>query len=777
MTRSLLEGYAQSGGTLADGVLELAAGRHFNIQPNRQPLPPYPEEEWQRLTWTCRTLVDDSYDAHRRALQHASCGQHPTEGGWKPDNLRWLLARVGPVSISEFGGHLGVSVPLVHKRGGFHDAIRAVFPHLDVLIANRLLFGIYSGIVPDGIADLVVEDIDWAGDSTVLLSYIKRRTAAESLNLPRQAVRLLEQWLAHSALLRTFVTPQERRRLWVGVSRAGGAGRVRRIDRVAVQRWALRHEVVGNDGKPLKIHRSRIRTTHEAMRDKTSWTGSGRATIDPNHSPQVEGDHYLTATTAAQRYNVETVIEDAQHDMLRRAHPPTVITEEDAAALANGYPHLVAELKLDDVVIAELVGGKRAVFTAACGDQLLGLHGPKGKPGPALGLLALSAGRLRPPARGQPAAAQGVLLPAVAADARRPLHGRFRSLRDPRPAGPGPLRPRCPDIGGPPCRRSGRRTSPAARGDDRMTTALATTPGFDGRSAVFAGTHVCHEAGLMLPDGTARPMFEDDVWDFTDVVGLPVQLALATRRFDFAEITDERWRLAGKELVLAMLTPKHPAVAPLPRAHRTALHLTSCAGRLGEFTRLCRWLAEHGVSSFAQIDTRVCDAYMAHRRYVIADDGSVVGEQSPAVRRAAAQVVVDLVNYRELFTADRVSAGLRPWGGATASAIAEMPSGRTENKTQPVDDTVLQPMLAAALPSSWSPPWDGTRSNSPSRSGKSTSSPPAKHVGSARSTSPRRPSSPSCWSSTRTQAHNCRCSPTTTSPTGSPPAGRRTTRS
>ncbi|WP_329131273.1 site-specific integrase [Streptomyces sp. NBC_01476] len=230
-----------------------------------------------------------------------------------------------------------------------------------------------------------------------------------------------------------------------------------------------------------------------------------------------------------------------------------------------------------------------------------------------------------------------------------------------------------------------------------MTTALATAPAFDGRSAVFAGTDVCLEAGLTLPDGTVRPMFEDDVWDFTDVVGLPVQLALCTRRFDFAEITDERWRLVGKELVLAMLAPRHPAVAPLPRAHRTALHLTSCAGRLDELTRFCRWLSEAGVSSLAQIDTRVCDAYMAHRRYVLDEDGAVVGEQSPGTRRAAAQVVVDLVNYRELFTADSVPADLRPWGGATASAIAEMPSGRTENKTQPVDDTVLQPMLAAAL--------------------------------------------------------------------------------
>ena len=34
-------------------------------------------------------------------------------------------------------------------------------------------------------------------------------------------------------------------------------------------------------------------------------------------------------------------------------------------------------------MLAELVGGERDVFTAACADQLSGLHGPKGQPCPA----------------------------------------------------------------------------------------------------------------------------------------------------------------------------------------------------------------------------------------------------------------------------------------------------------------------------------------------------------------------------------------------------------
>ena len=272
------------------------------------------------------------------------------------------------------------------QRGGVIDACRDLFPDLDVVIAYRLLFGVYSGIVPDGIDDLVVGDIDWAGDSTILLSYVKGRTAAESSNLPRRAVRLLEQWLAHSALLRSHADAGDRGQLWLRLRSPGGSqtsAAFGSAGRSAVQRWVAREGVISDDGGPLKIHRSRIRTTHQSMRAKDSWTGRGRATIDPNHSPQVEGDHYLTATTPSQQRAVDAIVEDAQHDLLRRAHPPAVITEQDTAALVRGYPQLIAALELDDTTIGELVGGTRDVFTAACADQLSGLHGPKGKPCPA----------------------------------------------------------------------------------------------------------------------------------------------------------------------------------------------------------------------------------------------------------------------------------------------------------------------------------------------------------------------------------------------------------
>ena len=141
--------------------------------------------------------------------------------------------------------------------------------------------------------------------------------------------------------------------------------------------------MTGDDGGPLRIHRSRIRTTHLSLRDKSAWAGRGKATIDPNHSPQVEGDHYLTAATPAQQQSVDAIVADAQHDLIRRAHPPAVLTGAGTADLARSYPQLVTSLGLDDSVLAELVAGTRDVFTAACAGQLAGLHGPKGQPCPA----------------------------------------------------------------------------------------------------------------------------------------------------------------------------------------------------------------------------------------------------------------------------------------------------------------------------------------------------------------------------------------------------------
>jgi len=382
-TRRMLQGFDLSTGGLSAQARELAAGRAYNPQPFRRPLPPYSEMEWASLTETCRSIIDASFTAHRNALVDAEGGEDPASGGWTQKNLRWLGAHRGPLATAELSAHIGRSTLTTEMRRVSYLVTTELFPSLDVVIAYRLAFGIYSGIVPDGIDDLVIGDIDWAGDTTVLLSYLKGRTDPESLVLPRQAMRLLEQWLEHSALLRSFAAPTMRDALWLSVGRSGTGAIVDRAYRGALRRWVARYGITGPEGRPMKVHRARIRTTHHSMRAKPTWTGNPRATVDPNHSAAIEGDHYLTASTPAQIHAVQTIVEEAQHDMLRRADPPIVLCDEDAAILARDYPALVAGLGLDDAAIAELIGGAKDVFVAACSDQLSGLHGQKGKPCPA----------------------------------------------------------------------------------------------------------------------------------------------------------------------------------------------------------------------------------------------------------------------------------------------------------------------------------------------------------------------------------------------------------
>ncbi|MCZ0988558.1 hypothetical protein [Streptomyces diastatochromogenes] len=242
----------------------------------------------------------------------------------------------------------------------------------------------HTGIVPDGLDDLGLDDVDWAGESTILLSYIKRRTAEESRTLTRRATRLLEQWLDHSSLTRKFAPTNMRYALWV---RYVPRGRVTWVTTVpheeTTKRWITAQGLLADSGKPLRVHLHRIRTTYDSMRDRRAWAGSRRATLDPNRSPQVEADHYLGAGTPEQRALVDDIIVEAQHDMLRKAEPPMVLTTEDTASLVREYPERVAGLSLDDTSLTELVNGERDVFSAACGDHLSGLHGPKGKPCPA----------------------------------------------------------------------------------------------------------------------------------------------------------------------------------------------------------------------------------------------------------------------------------------------------------------------------------------------------------------------------------------------------------
>jgi hypothetical protein len=190
-TRAMLAGYDDATGALDAGVRALAGGRRFTRLPSGDPLVPYDRQQWERLQDTCRRIAGDAFAVHSRALEAARRGRDPQQAGWSDGNLRWLLARHGPLSTAQVAAHLGMCCSWIVRHGGTGAAFAELFPGTAVVIAYRVLFGSYCGVVPDGIADLDIGDIDWAGDATILLGYVKGRTAAESVTLPRRAVRLL----------------------------------------------------------------------------------------------------------------------------------------------------------------------------------------------------------------------------------------------------------------------------------------------------------------------------------------------------------------------------------------------------------------------------------------------------------------------------------------------------------------------------------------------------------------------------------------------------------
>lgn len=392
-TRMLLKGFDAVTGALRPEVRAYLSGNQIQAYRSTSPYKAYTDGEWERLEAVCRATVDSSWGRHRRALALAARGAEPLAGGDdSPRDIAWLLLRDGPFPDRPGYRAQARARNTRSQQWDLRRAVRQVrsdlFPHPVVQVAYAVLFGMYCGVVPDGIDDLKLDGLEWTGDTSMLITYIKGRTARESSHLPARAVRLLERWLEYSAPLRSFADDELRGQLWISYSpkwftTSGGFSPI-----VGPPPGTNRHRdlvkqvgLVDDAGKPFVIHRGRIRATYHERLARRGWTG--RATIDPNHTARTEGDHYVTPTSPAQLDAVESIIEDGQADVLRKALPPVVLSAEQAVRFAEDFPDEVKRLELDAVAIAELVGGERDVFTAACADQLAGVHGPAGQPCPA----------------------------------------------------------------------------------------------------------------------------------------------------------------------------------------------------------------------------------------------------------------------------------------------------------------------------------------------------------------------------------------------------------
>ena len=378
--RVVLGAFVAVGGALDAGIRRHLQGRRINQIVKSRPNPPYSDGEWRRLAAACTEVIMRSQRAHRQVLRAAGRGADPVEHGVTPDNLAWLLHRRGPATASTILDSLASGGPARTSRAEILTIRRALYPDANTALAYLTLFAMRTGVVPDGIDALTLASITRTSQATVLLSYVKGRTGTEAVNLPRDAVRLLDRWLEHSADLRTHAG-ELAARLWLYApadDRGTVHGAIFTRPRTQHHRrvWVLANGLLGDDGRPLRLHGGRIRATYQHRRDRSTWTG--RTTIDPNHSAQVEGDHYLHSHTPAQLDAIEAVIEQAQTDLRRKAAAPVILTGEDAAVFAASFPHLVEQAGLDADEIQGLLAGEQDVFVAACAAPLNSPHAPAG---------------------------------------------------------------------------------------------------------------------------------------------------------------------------------------------------------------------------------------------------------------------------------------------------------------------------------------------------------------------------------------------------------------
>lgn len=224
----------------------------------------------------------------------------------------------------------------------------------------------------------------------------------------------------------------------------------------------------------------------------------------------------------------------------------------------------------------------------------------------------------------------------------------------------------------------------------------ATPPNNTQSPSTFAGLDVCDTAGLTLVHGARRPLYDDDVWDLTELANDARQATRSTRLWNFASITKTEWRYVAKDISLAFLAPRHVDVICLPLAFRTPRSPGTVFVYLKEWILWLNWLSDNAVGALGDVTDQHCDAYLEHRSWSIPRPGLPSRRLDPSSVKNYVKAVQAIAFYGGLFRHDRYAPDFVPWSGRPAARVAGYSPGR-ENTTQPVPDEVFRPLLANAL--------------------------------------------------------------------------------
>lgn len=336
-----------------------AAGTNVNQRKKSTPLSPYSKSEIERLKDACRSEVQEWREA-RAALETLAANESNSSA------IAAAKKRLGTADQLMKSGSLAGK----DERRVFTIATGAFYPELTTLLAYRILIGLELGLPAESIDTLKVTDISWSGPRTMRVSYTKNRahglqTALYSNAGPWSGPSLVQELCEALAPARENLSTSS---LWP----------TPRVEEGFVSRWATqtrarrklvgRHVLKDDFGEDLSLDMRRLRTTWTARKSR-EW--NGLVTIDPNRSPRVEGDHYLTKSVSQDA--IHEAISRAQRELeiLGRTTPRVVASEEElAASLAQSH-----ERAANDSAAATREWN---MFAALCADPFSGEHGKAG---------------------------------------------------------------------------------------------------------------------------------------------------------------------------------------------------------------------------------------------------------------------------------------------------------------------------------------------------------------------------------------------------------------
>lgn len=230
-----------------------------------------------------------------------------------------------------------------------------------------------------------------------------------------------------------------------------------------------------------------------------------------------------------------------------------------------------------------------------------------------------------------------------------------------------------------------------------VTTAAVTNPSATpGAVSVFTGADVCHTAGLALLPGAVRPVYDNDLWDFTGLADAPRDMRDWEKRWDFTAIGNPCWRAVIKDMLLALLAPHDERVLPVATAFRTVRSPRTCYLYLRRATAWFNWLSAHELTTLGEVTQAHCDAFLEQQSWSHTRTGQPRRRLARSTTSNLAKTIQVLAGYGPLFLADRYQPGFIPWTGRTAAQVTGR-KANAENSTPPVPEHILRPLLANTL--------------------------------------------------------------------------------